>query len=177
MKFKYVWFIVAMFCFISKAESTINDLNYYQSQSIIYVNVETSIELSDKVIEAIKNGLTLNVGYLFKLYESKWYSPFSFTEVEKNYVISYDSISSTFILKNPVTNNKNNFSNVSSLLHQLSNLRDFPLISNSHLQNKKVMGKVRFQLNTSNLPVYLKADVLLSSEWDINSDWYQWQLN
>lgn len=167
-------FIVA---FASRAQSTIKELNYYKSDAIVYVNIETSIALSETVIEAVKNGLTLNVGYAFKFYQNNWYEMFAFAELEKNYVISYDSISNSFLLKNPVTSNVNNFSSINLLLHRIGTLRDFPLISTAYLQDQEIQGQVRFQLNTANLPVYLKTEAFFSSAWNINSDWYQWQLN
>lgn len=177
MKLKYLLFVFFIVCLESKAESTINGLSYYQSESIVYVNIETSIELSETVVDAIKNGLTLNVGYAFKFSEAKWYKFVDFAELEKNYLISYDNISNNFILENPVTSNVTNYPSINLLLHKISNLRDFPLISSTHLIDKKVEGEVRFQLNTGNLPVYLKADAFFSADWNIDSDWYQWQLN
>lgn len=177
MRKYYLGFLLLLFSHYSTAESVIKDLQIYEKEQIIYVNVDTTVDFSETVVEAIRNGLTLHVNYTFKFYETNWYQWLAFAELEKNYIISYDSLSTIFTLENPVTGNIESFNNIKLLLSKIGTLRDFPLISNSHIQDKTIEAQVKFKLNTENLPVFLKADILLSSDWDIDSDWYQWQIN
>ncbi len=160
-----------------KAESKIDEITYYHSNGIVFVNLNASIKLSAVAVDAIKNGLSLNLGYQFKLYEDDWLHWFAFAELKKSYIISYDTISENFILKNPLTARIKNYRSMDALLNQMGQLRDFPLLSSSELSKNKIKVEVRFQIETNDLPVYLKADTLFSSDWSIDSDWVQWQLN
>lgn len=172
--FFLIWLILPI---ISFGKTAIINVSLLKKSDTLYANVFSDIQLTKAIDESIKNGFTLEFSYEFNIVKPQWYKIRSFANISKNYLLSYQHITSEYRLVNPVTFEAKTFKKMDAVIDSLNTLQQFPLIPIAQLPDEKVVLKVRFRLNSQNLPILLRLENMIDSDWDIDSDWVIWPIS
>jgi Domain of unknown function (DUF4390) len=156
---------------VKSAEIALLDDDYVLTADIDY-------QLSEKVIEALNNGVSLYWTYRFKIMEHRSYL-WDNTVVEKafRYRIQYHALLKMYRVRNENSGEVDNFSTLQAALDLLSTLRDYRLIEKAKIDDQKeyVAGiKVNFERDA--LPLPLRPMAYLNPDWYLSSDWTLWPL-
>lgn len=155
----------------ANGKSFIQRVKVYQKDETLFTDVSARIDFPKSVKEAINSGLTLTFSYEFKINQPKWYRFGPIAKIKKNYQISYHRITDEYRLSNPVTFERRTFNSFYELQKALQNLRAFPLILTTQLDDKPAVLSVRFHLSDDNLPTYARVDRVFNDNWSVDSDW------
>jgi hypothetical protein len=142
------------------------------------LNADIDYQLSEKVIEALNNGVSLYWTYRFKIMEHRSYL-WDRAVVEKDfrYRIQYHALLKMYRVRNENSGAVDNFSTLQAALDLLSTLRDYRLVDKAKIEDQKeyVTGiKVNFERDA--LPLPLRPIAYLNPEWYLSSDWTLWPL-
>lgn len=175
---KKLTYALLMYVSISfaQAQNTINQFTVYEKKDSLYATINSRIQFSNDLNEAIKRGLNLTFSYHFIFESEKWWGEKSIATIKKNYEISYNKTIGKFEIKNPITFEKHHFKNIRDIVRKIENLKNFPLINRKQLTEQATQIKVRFELDKGQLPTLLRLENLISDEWDVESNWKIWQL-
>ena len=142
------------------------------------LNADIEYLLSDKVKEALNNGVSLFWTYQFKIkqrYDYFWDE----TLIEKTvrYRIQYHVLLKMYRVTNESNGAVDNFSSLQSALDLLSTLRGYRLIGKANISdNKSYIAAVRINFDRDALPLPLRPMAYLNPEWYLSSDWFVWSL-
>lgn len=171
-------FILTLYLLIYSNISIANfSINYAKTDLInnIYVlNANISYKLTETAKEALHNGISLVLVLNVSIQRDRAYLwDKTITKLKLKYEIKYLALSRQYILKYLNTGITETFLNLSSVLHRLGNIKNYPLID-KHIINRKKIYWVYLQvsLDIESLPIVLRPIAYLSSEWHLNSDWY-----
>ena len=142
------------------------------------IDADFDYRLSDKAIEALKNGVALSWIYQFKISE-RVNTVWSRTISEKNfhYRIQYHALTNTYRVRNENTGKIENFSTLQAALDLMSTLRDYPLIEKSKLAERSVyLVSIKISFERNELPLPLRPFAYINPQWYLSSDWYEWTL-
>jgi Domain of unknown function (DUF4390) len=142
------------------------------------LTADIDYQLSEEVIEALNNGVSLYWTYHFKIMERRSYL-WDKTVVEKafRYRIQYHALLKMYRVRNENNGAVDNFSTLQAALDLLSTLRDYRLIEKAEIDHQKqyVAGiKVNFERDA--LPLPLRPMAYLNPDWYLSSDWTLWPL-
>lgn len=156
---------------VLSAETNLNK-NVYQLKAKINLN------FSDDALEALRSGVPLIILINIEVLKDRnWWWDKTVAELEQGYLLLYHALSEKYIIHNLNSGAQKNFISLSAALHSLSNINDFPLIDKNLLEEgDKYYGRLRTYLDIESLPAPMRPIAYISSQWQLESDWFSWPL-
>jgi len=146
---------------------------------VLRLDAVFGLQFSDKLFEALHNGVTLNLNIDMRVLRHRSYMwDSTVASVEQRYKISYSPLTKNYTLANLNSEIQFQFPNFDSLLAVVSVLTDFPLLDNSLLEDDEdYRAEIRVAVDRDSLPVPLRLMSYVTSGWHFVSEWYSWTLD
>ena len=172
-------FIILCFITPSTAKTiAIKKTNSYKEDSTYYLDTVFEFKLTDEANEALIHGIPLEVHTLFQLrVERKWL--WDKTVSEKLVVIKLEHmpLTNTYLTININTGLRNSYSNLDTALKEMNNISQMKLFDESILEkNKNYLARIKTFVDIASLPPPLRPQAYFSSDWEISSDWIEWEV-
>lgn len=171
---KYGIVVLLMMMFYLSAETRIDHVRLYQQEKLIFADVQTTITLNELIEQSIKNGMDLVFSYYFEIKGKGLFDLQAIATLKKDYWVSYNRTTGQFAVKNPVTFETNHVNQLSDVVRVMQRVTQFPIIPKEQLNDEAVIIKVKFELDNSKLPTFVRLESLVSDDWDIDSGWSEW---
>lgn len=143
-------------------------------------NLEARIELnfSDDALEALRSGVPLIILLNIEVLKDRnWWWDKTIAELEQGYLLLYHALSEKYIIHNLNSGAQKNYISLNAALHSLSNIYEFPLIDRNLLEEgDDYYARIRTYLDIESLPAPMRPIAYISSQWQLESDWYSWPL-
>lgn len=175
IKLSIYLFSVLLYSGISCAKNHIMLLNISQKDNSLLVSPLLSFSSSEQIKEAIDNGTRITIIAKAQLYESRhwWFN--SLLENKKVFLeISYFTLSKLYVVKNKITGEQLGFNDYEQLWKEFQKLATFTFNMPS---SENPWVKVRFVLDKGALPTVMQLPVLIDNNWDIDTPWYEKELD
>ena len=156
---------------VTKAEAVISGDHYA-------VSADIDFKLSNRAVEALKNGVPLFWTYHFILYEQRNYLWNKALE-EKNirYRIQYHALLNLYRVRNETSGTVSNSYSLEAALGQLSSIREMPLVEKNKISPEEdYLAGVKVSFDRDALPLPLRPVAYVNPQWYLSSDWYTWTL-
>ncbi len=132
------------------------------------------LPISDKVIEAIDNGIVITFVMQTKLYEEvNWWFDNNLANNIKTYQVRYFSLNSLYQLHNIRTDEKLSFASLEELMTYLGEEIIFEFKSTPLAD----YFETRIFLDKQALPSIMQLPNVFDPDWNFNSDWQQFQID
>ncbi len=138
------------------------------------LNAYFDIKLNPTLEEALKKGVSLNFLTEFELTRVRWYwFDEKITDASWHTKLSYNALTQQYRLTSGTL--YQNFDNLSDAVSVLGSLLHRQVIDvNTLRKGAKYVGRLKMSLDVSLLPKPFQIDALASNEWNLGSDWFQW---
>ncbi len=145
---------------------------------LIQLEANMDLKFSEDALEALRSGVPLIVLINIEIYEDRnWWWDKSVAELEQGYLLLYHALSEKYIIHNLNSGAQQNFISLNTALFSLSNIRDFPLIDKNLLDtDENYYVRLRTYLDIESLPAPMRPIAYISSQWQLQSDWFSWPL-
>ena len=174
---KQITFFLAaiLFCFSALAEGIRVDSAKFSPNDDYRLNARFEIKLSPTLEDALKKGVPLSFLTEFELTRVRWYwFDEKVAEASWHTKLSYNALTQQYRLTSGTL--YQNFDSLPEAVSVLSNLLHRQVIDmNALRKGAKYVGRVRMSLDVSLLPKPFQVDAIASSEWNLGSDWFQWE--
>jgi len=156
---------------ILSLETNLQDKVYLVSARIKY-------DLSDEAKEALENGIPLLILLDIEVAKPRWWWwDNEIASLEQGYLLIYHALSENYIIHNLNSGAQENFVSLSRALATLGELKNLPLLDANLLQaNTEYYIRIRTYLDIESLPTPMQPIAYISSDWQLESDWYEWPL-
>ena len=146
--------------------------------NVYHINANIDYSLSEEALSALKNGVPLIIKIdIAVLQERNWWWDKQIAQLEQSYLLIYHALSEKFIVHNLNTGTQENFSSLRTALATLGRIDKLPILDANLLE---VDTNYLFQLHTlldiEALPAPMRPLAYISTEWQLESDWYTWSL-
>jgi hypothetical protein len=155
------------------ASTTLEDGVYLLSANIDY-------RLSAAALEALQNGVPLTIELEIQVLEAPWLMVWEkeVANLRERYSIQYHALSEQYLVENLNTGVQRNFPTRDAALEALGTVVDLPMLDKNLLApGKRYVGRMRARLDIEALPLPLRPLAYLSSQWRLQSAWYQWPIH
>ncbi|MFC1750494.1 DUF4390 domain-containing protein [Pseudomonadota bacterium] len=145
---------------------------------VVRLDAIFDLEFSEKLVEALHNGvpLTLLVELKVMRERSYWLSE-TIAEIEQRFQISFNPLTGRYLFHNLNSDAKFQLPNFDVVKLVLSHLSNFPLLDYSLLEEDMTYNaRARIRVDDEKFPVPLRLMTYVTSDWDLVSEWYEWQL-
>jgi hypothetical protein len=133
---------------------------------------------SAEALDALKNGVPLFLVLDIEVYQPRRYLWENvLADLKQRYQIQYHALSDKYLLRNLNSGSQATFTGLDDALAWLGGIGEIPIID-AHLLSpgERYMVRVRSRLDIDKLPVPLRLEAYISSEWWLTSGWYSWDL-
>jgi len=160
------------------ADITINHVNRELQQQSSVLNADVNYQLSEKVLEALENGvpLTFRLEMLIqKPREYLWNEDIA--ESVYRYQLQYHALSEKYIVKDLQSQQQKSYPSMRAALVALGRVKGVPLpLQKLPNDSANYILNLKVQLEISSLPAPMRPLAWLTTDWHLESDWFQWPL-
>lgn len=145
---------------------------------VFQLDANMALNFSDDALEALRSGVPLIVLINIEVEkERSWWWDKTVAELEQGYLLLYHALSEKYIIHNLNSGAQQNYISLNSAITALSNIRDFPLIDKNLLDSDdNYYVRLRTYLDIESLPAPMRPIAYISSQWQLESDWFSWPL-
>jgi len=156
---------------IQSLETSLEDRVYLLSAKFNY-------HFSSEAIEALEHGVPLLIIVDIEIRSPRWWwSDSTIADLEQGYLLLYHALSESYVVHNLNSGTQNNFIRLDQALEFLSEIKKLPILDAKLLTpDKEYYLQVRTHLDIESLPAPMRPLAYISSDWQLESDWYEWPL-
>lgn len=160
------------------AEFTVQHAETRLEDGVYLLDASLNYNLTDTVIEALQNGVTLTLLLSIEIKRDRWYMwDESITELKQQYQLKYFALSKKYMLSYTNTGIQEIHTSLDSVLMSLNYLEDFPLLDAALVSSDSdYIVYLKIQLDIEALPAPLRPVAYFSSDWRLASDWFTFHL-
>jgi len=134
--------------------------------------------LSAEALEALNSGVPLTIELNLEVIRIRalWLDDVE-AALTVTYELEYRPLSQRYVLRNLNSGDQDSFSTLYSALNNLGRIQGLPVIDDALLDpDSAYRMRLRALLSTRQYPAPLRILFFWRSQWQLTSDWYQWNL-
>jgi len=142
------------------------------------MDAEIEYRFSDKVIEALQNGVPLTLEVHVQLREEgAWVWQADLLDVRLRYRIRYQALASLYQVVDLQSKSEQNFATRRAALNALGKLERLPVVRQDQLKpGESYYLSLRSRLDIEQLPLPLRPMAYITPAWNLESEWSRWPL-
>ncbi len=147
-------------------------------EGVVRLDAIFALRFGTTLEEALHNGVVLPLLIDIEALQQRNYLwSKTIAHVEQRYSLSFNALTKQYLLHNRNTDTQFRLSSFSAVKAVLGSLSKFPFLDRRLLRDdKEYVARLRITIDSEQLPVPLRLMSYVSSEWDLQSEWYQWPL-
>jgi hypothetical protein len=157
---------------------TIRSVSTHLQDKVYLLDANIDYQFSDTALEALRNGVPLIVLLDIKVEEQhSWWLNKTIAELQQGYLLLYHALTEKYIVNNLNSGAQDNYEQLSTALNALGKVKDLPILD-AQLATKgnRYIVRLRTRLDLESLPAPMRPLAYISSDWRLESDWYEWPL-
>ena len=156
---------------IRSATTTLND-------GVHELEARLQLILSDEALDALNSGVPLTIELDFEVIRIRgWWIDSGEANLTFTYELEYRPLSQRYIVRNLNSGDQDSFATLYSALNNLGRIQGLPVVDDALLDpNGRYRLRLRARLSTTQYPVALRLLFFWRSQWQLESDWYEWTL-
>jgi hypothetical protein len=157
---------------------TIRSVSTHLQDKVYLLDANIDYHFSDSALEALRNGVPLIVLLDIKVEQvHSWWLNKTIAELQQGYLLLYHALTEKYIVNNLNSGAQDNYEQLSTALSALGKIKDLPILD-AHLatSGEHYLVKLRTRLDLESLPAPMRPLAYISSDWRLESDWYEWPL-
>ena len=156
----------------------INSTITYIDNNIYYLDSSSELTLTDESYRALRQGISFEIHTDFQLLKKrKWLWDKIVFRKKLIYKLEHKPLTENFLVTNLNTEIVNYYKNLDAAINAICNISKMKLFDKNKLKkNIKYIARVRLYLDIDSLPSPLRPRAYFSSDWNISSQWYRWEI-
>ncbi len=157
---------------------TIRSVETNLVEKVYNVSAQIDYQFSDVAIEALQNGVPLLILIDIKVdRERSWWLDKNIAELQQGYLLLYHALTEKYIVNNLNSGAQDNYDSLNAALSVLGRLEALPILdANLVNKNNRIIVRLHTYLDLEALPAPMRPLAYISSQWRLESDWYEWPL-
>ncbi len=147
-------------------------------ERVYMLDARIDYRFSEPTLEALQNGVPLIVLVDIEVEQvRKWWFNKTIAELQQGYLLLYHALTEKYIINNLNSGVQKNYDSLGSALAALGRIDDLPLLdANLVKMDEQYQVNLQTYLDLEALPAPMRPIAYISSQWRLESDWYQWPL-
>ncbi len=151
----------------------------YLDDGVYYLDAFARIEIGNEPERALMNGVELN--FLVELIvhrTRRWWIDTPVLERRLRYKLYFYELTRHYRVDDLQTGQSNNYRSLPAALRYLGQITRYALIEEAKIKkSRKYSASINVSLDATKLPAPLAARAMVSRQWNLQSEVFQWSLN
>jgi Domain of unknown function (DUF4390) len=172
-------FILSCVCNLAYAKTiNIKSTHAYTEDAIYYIDALFDFKLTEEADKALLHGIALEIHTHFQLrLKRKWLWDIIINEKKLIYKLEHRPLTGNFLTLNLNTGLQNSYSNLDAALSHINTVSKMELFDASMLnKDKHYIARIKTFLDVESLPSPMRPQAYFSSDWDMSSKWFEWDV-
>lgn len=183
------YWLVAAACAIvtgAVAQDEIERQGYFEVRSastqleggVHNLDARLQLVLSSEALQALNSGVPLTIELQMQIIrERRLYLDATDAELAVRYELEYKPLSQRYFVRSLNSGDQDSFATLYSALNNLGRIQRLPVIDDALLASgKNYRVRLRAMLQTRQYPAPLRMLFFWRSEWQLQSEWFEWSL-
>jgi hypothetical protein len=142
------------------------------------LDARLQLVLSSEALEALSSGVPLVIELQLQVIrERRWWWDDADADLTMRFELEYRPLSQRYLVRNINSGDQESFATLFSALNYLGRIQGLPVIDDALLEpDRPYRARLRAMLQTQQYPAPLRLLLFWRSEWQLQSEWYEWQL-
>ncbi len=181
----YRYFLIPMLVLCAPLVSAARDpfvvqhASFSFNQTLLQLDLVVDSDIPDYIAIAIDQGFAVPFMFEFEIRVEKayWFDE-KIISLKQKYLLHYLPMLGSFAVFDVNSSVRHYFDNRKAAVRFLEVVYNYPMLDINNLApDKEYYARVRFGIDTDELPVPLKSSSLWDNDWDLQSDWYKWEFH
>jgi hypothetical protein len=142
------------------------------------LDARLQLVLSSEALEALSSGVPLVIELQLEVIRHRrmWWDE-SEANLTVRFELEYRPLSQRYLVRNTNSGEQESFATLYSALNYLGRVQGLPVIDDALLEpDRRYRARLRAMLQTQQYPAPLRLLFFWRSEWQLQSEWFQWRL-
>ncbi len=151
----------------------------YLDDGVYYLDAFAKVEIGEEPEKALLNGVELHfLVEVMVVRNRRWWLDSPVVQRRLSYKLYFYELTRHFRVENLQTGESQNTRSLGAALRILGQINRYALINATGLNDaKRYTVSINLSLDSSRLPGPLAARAVVSNDWDLQSEEFQWSLN
>lgn len=143
--------------------------------SLMQLDLVVDVELPDYIAIALEQGFAVPLMFEFEIRANRayWFDDKT-VSLKQRYLMNYQPILDSYVVYDVNASVRHYFSERKAAVHFVEVVYNYPLLDVGNLTpDRNYYARVRFGIDTDELPQPLKSSALWDNDWDLQSDWHE----
>lgn len=142
------------------------------------LDARLQLVLSSEALAALESGVTLTIEMQLQAIRTRrFFIDDVEAELAVRYELEYRPLSQRYIVRHLNSGDQDSFATLYSALNSLGRVQGLPVIDDALLVSERPYRlRLRAMLNTQQYPAPLRLLFFWRGQWQLQSEWFEWQL-
>ena len=145
-------------------------------ESVLLLTLVVDSEIPDYISIAIDQGFSVPMMFEVEILASKryWFDE-PVVSLKQQYLLHYHPMLDSYVVFDVNSSERRYFDERQAAVRFIEVVYNYPMLNIKNLApDRKYYARVRFGIDSDELPLPLKSSSLWDNDWDLKSDWYEW---
>ena len=147
-------------------------------ESLMLLDLAIDSDIPDYISIAIEQGFSVPIMFEVEIRAHKryWFDD-RVVSLKQQYLLHHQPMLDSYVVFNINSSERRYFDDRHEALRFIEVVYKYPLLDINNLaHDREFYARVRFGIDTDELPLPLKSSSLWDNDWDLKSDWYEWEV-
>jgi hypothetical protein len=147
-------------------------------ESMLMLDLEFDSHIPDFIAIAIDQGFAVPLMFEIEIRAEKpYWVDAKVVSLKQQYMLHYQPMLDSFVVLDVNTAERHYFDERKAAVQFIELVYNYPMLDINNLAaDKKYYARVRFGIDSEELPLPLQSSWFWDSDWDLQSEWYEWEV-
>lgn len=148
------------------------------NKELLMLDMVVESEIPDYISIALEQGFAVPIMFEVEIRSEKryWFDD-RIVSLKQQYLLHHLPMLDSFVVFDVNNSERHYFDNRKAAVRYLEVVYNYPMLNINNLAaDKEYYARVRFGIDTDELPLPLKSSSLWDNDWDLQSEWYEWEV-
>lgn len=159
-------------------EFKIREAGFTLDDTMLMLAAEVEIQLPGYIRIAINQGFAVPLMFEVQILASRqyWFDQ-KIVRLKQQYQLHYLPMLSSYVVFDLNTGQRRYYDSLADAVRNLEVVYNYPMLDINNLAyDRKFYARMRFGIDSDELPLPLKSSSLWDNDWNLQSDWYEWNI-
>ena len=156
----------------------VRDAKFTLDDSLLMLDLDIDSRIPEYISIAIEQGFSVPIMFEVEIRAHKryWFDD-RHVYLKQQYVLHHQPMLDSYVVIDVNNAERLYFDNREAALRFIEVVYNYPLLNIENLaHDREFYARVRFGIDSDELPLPLKSSSLWDNDWDLKSDWYEWEV-
>jgi hypothetical protein len=151
---------------------------FNMDESLLMLDLVVDSHIPDFISIAIDQGFAVPLMFEIEIRSEKpyWFDD-KVVSLKQQYMLHYQPMLDSFVVLDVNTAERHYFDERKAAVQFIELVYNYPMLDINNLAaDKNYYARVRFGIDSDELPLPLQSSWFWDSDWDLQSEWYEWEV-